>query len=665
MNSWHNNPFDVTKAVDFTDAQIHATWVEWEGRDPRIVLSPGTPIPKILTGGKGGGRTHLLRHYSYPVQCLRHGESSPDAIAKDGYVGIYFRCSGLNASRFAGKGQSEETWTGVFAYYLDIWLSGLVVQTIERQHRLAKESMEREERRGFVKGVDRLFHGTLELGEADSLTDLAKAIEDRQRAIDLEVNNAGLTGTLSVEIVVSPGSLVFGVPQAAAAEFSAFRNTTFVYLIDEYENFTAPQQRYINTLLREKEVPTSFVVGSRRYGIRTDRTLNTDERNKIGSEYELIELEDMYRQEPRVYRAFCNDIVRRRLEGWEPWIDRGAGLGDYFKFPAGSLEDRARRHVGGRGEAISRRRISKLSRHLERVGAESAQIAKYLQFPDNPLHEKLAFFLFYRAWAARERLSDASERVHDDVVALLRGEVVSGRAGTAYGHFKGDLYAQLLGDLGRRPEYFGVEDFVLMSGYLPRNLLVILKQSVRWSLFLGEDAFRGSKIGLKAQRRGIRDASRWFLTDAKGLGQLGEDTEVAVRRLGSLFRSMRYSERPVEPSCVAFETNRQELSGNALRTLDSAIESSLILKVPTGRRDKNTGVLHPKYQINPMLSPLFDLPLGRRGAARFSPSLLNAMFDPSVDERSFAREKQKMLARLRAPFGRERTEQERLKLEGQ
>lgn len=115
------NPFEVTKAVDFTDEEIAATWVDLPGGGFKSLVDPRSPMPRFLVGGKGGGRTHLLRYFSYPLQCLRHTDDRIKGIQSDGYVGIYFRCGGLNSSRFAGKRQDEDTWATVFSYYTEVW----------------------------------------------------------------------------------------------------------------------------------------------------------------------------------------------------------------------------------------------------------------------------------------------------------------------------------------------------------------------------------------------------------------------------------------------------------------------------------------------------------------------------------------------------------------
>jgi hypothetical protein len=69
-----------------------------------------------------------------------------------------------------------------------------------------------------------------------------------------------------------------------------------------------------------------------------------------------------------------------------------------------------------------------------------------------------------------------------------------------------------------------------------------------------------------------------------------------------------------------------------------------------GRPDKNSRVLHFKYQLSPMLAPLFDLPLARRGIARFSSEEMNAIFDPEVPESNFARIRRRRLQALDPPF---------------
>ena len=99
------NPFNVTKAVDLDDKQIGDYWVDLPGGGGfQELVRPTSPMPMIILGGKGSGKTHILRYCSYQVQRMLHKSDVGAGLQEDGYIGIYLRCGGLNASRFSGKG---------------------------------------------------------------------------------------------------------------------------------------------------------------------------------------------------------------------------------------------------------------------------------------------------------------------------------------------------------------------------------------------------------------------------------------------------------------------------------------------------------------------------------------------------------------------------------
>jgi hypothetical protein len=652
------NPFEVTKAVDFTNAQIEATWVDLPGGGFLSLADPRSPMPIFLVGGKGGGRTHLLRYFSYSLQTLRHAENLLGGLAADGYLGIYFRCGGLNSSRFSGKRQDEETWASVFAYYMEVWLGRLTVDIIAELFEELPKHITLTEITQFTAAALDLFDVEMELPSQgpNPARDLSSLLQRLQRDLDLAINNAALTHELNIRIGASPGRLAFGIPSAASRFLPALSKLAFTYLLDEFENLTPGQQRYVNTLLREKELPSTFLIGSRLFGLRTHATLSAGEENRQGSEFGMVVLEDTYRAEKGRYNTFCNQIVLRRLGEFGFDIGPKVRPSDFFESPSddgSSLEDRARSHVASKGDiAVPRPWMQRLETSLLRnQGREiTSRVMHDVAFVNSPLHEKFAVFLLYRSWADGRDLIESVLSIRNQVRELIEGSSGTRSIATSYSHYRHDLYAQILNELRLPQEYFGFSDFVRMSGYLPRNLLVVLKQVTQWSNFLGEQPFRGDRVSKRAQSEGVREASAWFLSDAKGLGKVGEESHLAIRRLASLFREMRFSDKPVEVSCASFSTDRQGLTAAAIESLDEAVSHSLLLDVPTGRRDKNTHVLNHKYQLNPMIAPTFDLSLALRGSAGFSAAELNAIFDPAVAESEFEIVKGRVVGRMQAPF---------------
>ncbi|MFZ1977133.1 MAG: hypothetical protein WAV76_04190, partial [Bacteroidota bacterium] len=115
------NPFDVTRAVEFSDDQINSLWVDilFSRNNFLDVIKPSSPTPMIILGGKGSGKTHLMRYMSYPLQKIRHSENVLSGIASEGYLGIFFWCTGMQTDRFKGKGQLDEVWRTIFSYFLE------------------------------------------------------------------------------------------------------------------------------------------------------------------------------------------------------------------------------------------------------------------------------------------------------------------------------------------------------------------------------------------------------------------------------------------------------------------------------------------------------------------------------------------------------------------
>ena len=279
------NPFDITRAADFSDQQIGDYWVDLtgEGNGFLDMAKPTSEMPMLILGGKGSGKTHLMRYFSYQLQKIRYGDGIVDGIHKEGFLGIYFRCGGLNSSRFSGKKIAEDTWSDVFSYYMELWLAELVLSLVEDIFKVNPKLQACEEQ--LCNDIVKLFDDP-ELICPRNLIELIALLKSLQRKVNTAVNNSSISRRLDLRILVTPGTLTFGVPKCVVSNVSAMKAVQFLYLVDEFENLSEPQQKYINTLYRERETPCSFKIGARLFGVRTYRTLSANEENKAGSEYE-------------------------------------------------------------------------------------------------------------------------------------------------------------------------------------------------------------------------------------------------------------------------------------------------------------------------------------------------------------------------------------------
>lgn len=655
------NPFEITKAVDFSDVEINRTWVDWPAPGGFASwFDISSPMPRILRGGKGTGRTHVMRHFSARVQAIRGGDSPMGQIVKDGVLGIYVRCSGLHSSRFRGSGLDNDTWQSIFCQFADVWLAQAALEAFRSVTAESPPCYEVESE--VTQEVRSLLH-SMDVGNGASLADLSEDLYKIQRRIDVAVNNAPLYPHRPLDLAIHStlGTLVFGIPDALRKHFRAFRDIQFLYLVDEFENFDELQQQYIHSLLRDKVTGTSFMIGVRTSGLRTFKTLGGYEENRHGSEFEEIRPERNFVGAEKVrYGNFCRGVVERRLSvaGLFDEVaarDFGDKLNDFFELPP---SDYVEQEIIGRYGDQERPYLARLKRqllsNLRSAGIRARdvdQIVDATRVASRPLLEKVNIFLIYRAWASGSDLIKEARTMLD--ARASQGSSEWAQPGPAQrsilSHFVTDMKAQLLHDMRRRQTYAGISEFIEMTDGLPRNLLVILKNIYRWALFNGEEPFQGSKISIESQRLGVLAATDWFFDDAKPLGKNGEIVQAAIVRLGDLFRLLRFSDKPVESSLASFSADLTTCSNKARHIIELAVQGAMLVRVDRGEKDRNTGFLKSKFHLNRLLSPRWDLPIARRGTVALRSEEVNAIFDPEYADR-FVEVIRRRLTRMNAPF---------------
>lgn len=665
-----NNPFGLTKANDLTDEQILSLWVDVEDQEgARSLLSlarPSSPMPMFILGGKGSGKTHLMRYCSYPIQKMRFSESRRsirEGLEVDGYIGIYLRCSGLMSGRFSGKGQSAEAWTEVFSYYAELWLGRALLRILpELIEAYEAKHLEAE----LCVAARKLFDANLPT--AQSISELIADLEDRQRRLDFQVNNAAFTGELKPEICVTRGRLIFGLPKIIAEWVPALNNIMFSYQLDEYENLTVEQQRHVNTLVRERESPATFKVGGRSFGVKTRATFSADEENLKDSEYEELRLDEQFRRDKARYKQLARRLLQRRLEEARDGavaIDSSIQeLASNFDQPDMDLTGQFFEEVIGGERGLDRAHLQQLQLKLM-VGMEQQcapgvkseedirWILSAVSVPESPLLERLNVMLIYQAWANEQDLPKSASGVKERV-AEYREKNINKSYATKLQHYKSDIVAQLLRE-NRKPQvYTGMDTFIDMSEGQPRALLTLLKQIFDWSDFQGEAPFVRGKISVEAQRKGAVAAADWFYNSMTKAGRDGAEIILCVDRLAELFRINRFADNPIECSLIGFSGNLLEANEAAQRVIRLAQERSFLVEILGGQSERNSERVTSKLQLNRMLVPRWRLPTARRGIATFGARELNAIFDPNNSE-GFEELRSEWDARGNAPFfGRRR-----------
>jgi hypothetical protein len=630
--SLRDNPFDLTKASDYSAAQVKDYWVDVPDGERSLVafIGPTSLVPIFLLGGKGSGKTHLLRYCSSSVQELRHSNLR-EAIAKEGYVGTYASADGLNVHRFAGKGQDDETWLPVFAYSFELWLATSLLVSLRPV--FAGEQLESAEwNSSLVNGVLKLFHVQPD-ARPDSYDDLLKHFDQLRASVDIAVNNSAITRQLTgIQIRFNPGDLVFGIPRLLAELSGELSKTVFVYLVDEIENLTETQQRFVNTLVRYRKGNVTLRIGARLYGVKTEATLGSGEPIKRDAEYEKLVLDARLREDEEQYEILAARLVVRRLRSANVGLDVdemslrdsfGEVSAERFHQAASAEVVASRDALGTERPHVARFRNSVSGVLKDRTRTE--ELVEVLKITAHPLLEKVNLLAFYKTVSRDQDLLALAQGIKRDAVALLESGVAAApRYHDLYSHFSSDLLAQIYRDYGRKPVYAGFKTLVQLSQGVPRNLLSLLKHIYRRSAFAGEAPFVSGQISVEAQVQGIYDASEWFWEDAQP-DEHGPLVRNAVEHLATLARSIRFSDSPSECDMCCFLVNSDDLSVEAARALRMAENWSFLLRVKGVSGAKNDDRILTKFQINPMLASRWGISESRRGSIELKRALADAL----------------------------------------
>lgn len=670
MNTYGiKNPFCITKANDFSDEEINEYWVNVNQN--YNVLNTNDFMPKYILGGKGCGKTHLLRYFSYPLQKIRN-KTLLDIIQQDKYIGIYSVLNGINSSRFKGKGIDDEQWKSAFEYYFELYICDLLLTFVKDlfKDNLINGYTEKQ----FINDTSSLFYD--EVKGKNTIDELLIDLSDFRKKIDIEIVNAAFKRELdfcSMKILFSPGDLLFGIPSLLSKNVKLLKDFKFIFILDEYEKLFEWQKVFVNTLVWEKKQPCTFWIGARKYGYTTFKT-KTEEEIKPGSEFQPIFLDDIFQLNEDIYKNFAKELYIKRLK--KSFLNNLTSDQIYEQFSSKfekysddtlviELSKRfcgkEYRHIGELRKKIKEGLDAKII--LPNFDIEIILESLIKGLDNNALQHKFKIYLLYREWSnwgtkfckikagQKKSIVELTEIV--DFVNKQYLQFVS-QEPSEFDNIKEKYKSEFLAQLAKENNikntcYSGVDDFINLSWGNPRVFLLILKLVLEKSELLGEKPLEeGSRISLEAQYQGVYETAKWFYQDVEIVGDKGKNLYRSLKSISSIFQLYRFSDKPTETSVCAFNFGIESISDDAKEYINTAKTHSLIIEVKD-RKQRNSGREELTYQMNKILTPLWNLPSSRRGVADFNSELIESIFNPEKFH-TFESKYVEMKSRYTAPF---------------
>lgn len=631
------NPFALVRASDYTDEQINSLWVEIGPTAINTIIEPRSRISKFILGGKGTGKTHLLRYYSYPVSRLRFPtESGISILAKQKFLAIFLRATGVDAARFEASSEVTSKWQQLFGVYLELRLvEGVLDALCDIKITSINDAFDDK---AFISELAKSVVDR-SVAECQSISDFRNWVVQERRNIDDAVNNAAFTGSLELRVPFSIGSLCLPVSRAIGRWNPSLSGLPLIYLIDEIENFSESQQQVVNSLIRYGEGLATFRVTGRLYARKTLSTLAGGEENREGSEFKTTFLDDILREYPK-YPEFATKFVINRLGsvGLTAKTQKNTPFDPRSCFE--EISSGAYYSVAVAGLSFDKNDPNFIKKFVDTFientnqGVSSAEVAKEIVViltKDIPLLlQKLNLLLYCKKYKRNSSNIALAQKIRSDSLGFITAnEVGRNSYKTAYGHYASDLFAQLCRESkkGVGVPYAGFDTFVKMSSGNPRNLLIILGRAYEIAAFKEIDFINGPKLSIAMQTEAALEAARFMFERDTNYGSQSEQARDAVSRLALILRTARYALNIPEVSPLAVSFSEADLTPEAVRTLRSALNYSFVYEIYDGRPDRNSQRLNRKIQLNPLLSPRWGLPISVRGDIGLSRELVNSIFD--------------------------------------
>lgn len=254
--------------------------------------------PCALMGGRGTGKTTVLRCMSFEGQAAIHG-GADDAVA---FIGLYHKVNSNRVTAFQGPELDDLEWQRIFSHYVNLLVGELIFDYIAWRN--AKADRQLVMPAASCQRIGRAFG----FANTESLEHLGEQLNEAKQMLELFVNNLD-TPRPTLSMLQAPIDTL----TEELLKLPELRHSFFYILFDEYENFLDYQQTVVNTLIKHSGTSYVFKIGVKELGWRVKSTINGTEQLIAPADYELIHIEK--RLEPN-FSTFARDVCEARLRQW-------------------------------------------------------------------------------------------------------------------------------------------------------------------------------------------------------------------------------------------------------------------------------------------------------------------------------------------------------------
>jgi hypothetical protein len=585
--------------------------------------------PRIIVGGRGCGKTMLLRYLSYETMFSNQRPAVPDDAIS--HIGLYWRTDTHFMNLMKGRGIDDSKWHAAFSHIAAVELAREVLGSLGNMADSALSLINRTDLEQLDFSRLRAFDSSL----PSTLVELSDYFEGLVWNVQSWVNDTNkapeprfLAGKDFLQALITV--IKRALPALTAANF-------FVY-IDEYENLAQYQKKIVNAWLKHSSTPLIFNLAMKRNAFDTQETTGPESLQDI-HDYRIYDLEAEIKKDFSLFAAEIL-LLKLGLAGQNVPVNL-----DVLRDPERLVERATQSYRAGviaRAEflfpGLSHREMANdvfaskpLSDNL-RAKVKQALHSKGSQIDPNAFIRPHLPEASLITPALLNRKTVSPEHVLDELEKLESGKSndFTGTRDLIHNNFVGS-YLQLFEARSRPcPYYSGFSAFCLLSRNNLRHFLELCHQSInRVEDWQGETA-----VARLIQAEAARYASTAFLREIRSCGPHGLQLHAFALRLGSLFSISQQRPSQSEPEVTHFSIGDGtiQLEERDLEFLREAVKWSILYEEKETKQKDASDPSDTEYILDPIYAPYFHISYSKRRRVKLRSEEVIALIRGSYDQ---------------------------------
>jgi hypothetical protein len=579
---------DVFTAIRAVFGRYKAEWLR--GDVFRLFQKPGyfpeleEPRPTALIGGRGTGKTSVLKSLSYSGHYELSGKSSAAAISAP-YVGLYWCIDSNRVTAFSGPELEPRQWIRLFAHYVNLEIVALLCEYVLWFQNTTGTKVTLN-----ASGVAKV--GTaLHIPNVATIDELATKVGEALVTLEASINSVADRANAPLSMQGVPIEYLTDVLYSS----DVFNGKIFYIVVDEFENLDEIQQSLFNTLIKHGRDKFAFKIGMKDSGWRTKSTLS-GETLIHPADYDLIDLSDRFGNGQ--YPTFAREVCEARLA-----------------------------HAFDRANVVDMSR--EISSYLQDLGADEEAQLLGLERRITPIRSKAEMELSRSGLI--DTLSDLDlyylhRRAENEGVSL--SEILAEYSKNPRGYLASyrENYRQSLlftisehSGKGLQKYYSGWSTLVKVSGGNIRYLVEIIERAFELHRTTCNDIQQ--PISARDQTDACIAVGRKYAQEVQALDPQGHKLTFLLLGLGRFLNLLARHSLGRQPDTTSFVLARptsQDKAKELDELLRIAVMHQVLRKWPATKLTSQTEVKEPEYSVHPIFSAFFVFPYQKKRRIRIS-----------------------------------------------